>query len=122
MMSLNEYKAEEHDDDTNLSTLYNSETFDEIDMDEFEIGEVIDIITDVDEIKKMESKIKSTSFNYKDYKRNDIVWITVMLKPRNNSTAYKLGEMGVLRCKILQTYYGLNKLKQLKNRETIINF
>ena len=43
-----------------------------------------------------------------------------MLKPRNKSTAYPLGEMGVIKCKVLDTFYGLNKLKQLSKNQKIL--
>lgn len=101
---------------------YEKTDFEPIDSDEYEIESIIDIITDVEEIKKLESagNIKSTDLTYRSVDRNDIIWITCMLKARNNSTAYPLGEMGVIKCKVLDTFYGLNKLKQLKASDKIL--
>lgn len=102
---------------------YEKVDFEPIDSDEYEIESIIDIITDVEEIKKLESagsNIKSTDLTYRAVDRNDIIWITCMLKARNNSAAYPLGEMGVIKCKVLDTFYGLNKLKQLKASDKIL--
>jgi hypothetical protein len=130
--SIKEYKKNQEIDkdvpyvalnqpENSISNIYNKETFDPIDPNEYYIDKVVDIITDVEEIKEIEEKIKTTSFNYRGVDRNDILWLTVMLKPRNNSNAYPLGEMGVVQAKVLQTFYGLNKLKQLKATDKIIN-
>lgn len=92
-----------------------------IDSDEFEIEEIIDIFTDVEEIKEASgSNLKTMDLTNKSVDRNDIVWITARLKPRNNSTAYPLGEIGVLKCKVMETFYGLAKLNQLKASDKII--
>lgn len=120
--TINEFK--EYDNLSNDITILNLDTLEPIDSNEYEIEKVIDIITNVDDITKLEESINnlhSTSFNYKQIDRNDVIWLTVMLKARNNSTAYPLGEMGVIQCKVLQTFYGLNKLKQLKSSDKIIN-
>lgn len=123
--SYNISESKEYD---NLSdnVILNKETLEPIDSDIYEIDHVIDIITDQEEIKKFEArsasydKLNTTDLTYKTVDRNDIIWITCMLKPRNNSGAYPLGEMGVIQCKVLQTFYGLNKLKQLKQSDKII--
>lgn len=98
--------------------------FEPIDSSEYEIDQVIDIITDVEELKKIEEgsgkNLQTTNLTYKSVDRNDIIWITCMLKPRNSSSAYPMGEMGVIKCKVLETFYGLTKLKQLKATDKII--
>lgn len=98
--------------------------FEPIDSNEYEIDQVIDIITDVEELKKIEEgsgkNLQTTNLTYKSVDRNDIIWITCMLKPRNSSSAYPMGEMGVIKCKVLETFYGLTKLKQLKASDKII--
>ena len=107
-----------------LYFIHIEDTLEPIDSNEYEIEKVIDIITDVEQISKLEESVKnlqSTSFNYKELKNSSIIWLTVMLKPRNNSTAYPLGEMGCIQCKVLQTFYGLNKLKQLKASDKVFN-
>ncbi|TXG80917.1 MAG: hypothetical protein E6R13_07320 [Spirochaetes bacterium] len=120
--SIKHFLINEALDNSNDITIINKDTLEPIDSDEYEIESIIDIITDVEEIKKLESagNIKTTDLTYRAADRNDIIWITCMLKPRNNSTAYPLGEMGVIKCKVLDTFYGLNKLKQLKASDKIL--
>lgn len=100
------------------------EKIESINSDEYEIDQIIDIITDVEELKKIEEgsgkNLQTTNLTYKSVDRNDIIWITCMLKPRNSSSAYPMGEMGVIKCKVLETFYGLTKLKQLKSTDKII--
>lgn len=102
-------------------TILDKETLEPIDPEQYEIDKVIDVITDVEEIKKFEgaSNINRTDLNYRQVGKNDILWLTVMLKARNNSAALPLGEMGVVKVKVLQTFYGLNKLKQLKANDIV---
>jgi hypothetical protein len=38
------------------------------------------------------------------------------LKPRNKSIAYPIGEMGVIKVRVMQTFYGLNKINNLKKQ------
>lgn len=121
--TINDFKntLTESNDYDNLSTDVvglNKETLEPIDLKEFEIDSVVDIITDFEQIKKFESAVQSNSMTYMDPKDNKIFWMTVTLKPRNKSAAYPLGELGVIKCKILQTFYGLTKLKQLSNKLT----
>lgn len=103
---------------------YENKETEPIDSDVYEIDQIVDIITDVEEIKKLEeasgNNLQTTNLTYKSVDRNDIIWITCMLKPRNSSTAYPMGEMGVIKCKVLETFYGLNKLKQLKASDKIL--
>jgi hypothetical protein len=123
--NINEFKKNNkeatYDNLADDITIINKETLEPINSDEYEIDQIIDIITDQEEIKKFEgaSNISKTDLTYKTVDRNDILWITVMLKSRNNSSAYPLGELGVVKVKVLQTFYGLNKLKQLKTTDKI---
>jgi hypothetical protein len=116
------HKYENYDNLSDHVAIINKETLEPIDSDIYEIDSIVDIISDVDEIKKFENagNLKTTDLTYKSVDRNDIIWITCMLKPRNKSAAYPLGEMGVIKCKILDTFYGLNKLKTLKASDKIL--
>lgn len=96
------------------------DTLEPIDAKEWVIDTIIDIIQDPEDIEKYETACKennliTTDLTYKGVGVNDIIWITAMLKPRNNSTAYPMGELGVLQCRIMKTFYGTSKLNQLKH-------
>lgn len=112
---------ENYADFKEVTSIIDPETLEPIDPEIYEIDTIVDIITDQEEIKKFEgaSNIATTNLNYNTVGRNDILWLTVMLKPRNNSTAYPIGEMGVVQVKVLQTFYGLTKLKQLKSTDKV---
>jgi len=115
-------ETKEMDDNLANDLILHKDTLEPIDSDVWVIDRVVDVITDQEEIKKYEGaeNLQTTNLTYKSVDRNDIIWITCMLKPRNNSTAYPLGELGVLQCKVLNTYYGLNKLNQLSNSAKIL--
>ncbi len=121
-LKLAVHQYENYDNLSDHTVIINKETLEPIDSEIYEIDSIVDIISDVDEIKKFENagNLKTTDLTYKSVDRNDIIWITCMLKPRNKSAAYPLGEMGVIKCKILDTFYGLNKLKTLKASDKII--
>jgi len=107
----------------NLSNdlVFSKETLEPIDMNEYEIDSIIDILTDQEEIKKFENanNISSMNMTYTDAKRNDILWITCNLKSRNSSSAYPLSEIGCIQVKVLNKFYGLSKLKQLASQNKI---
>lgn len=99
------------------------ENLEEIDFDRYEIDAFVNIVTDPEKISLYESRaknIKSTDLSFKTVDRNDILYLTVMLKPRNSSVANKMGEIGVVRVRVIDTFYGLNKLKQLSHSDKII--
>lgn len=103
--------------------IFKKDTIEPIDPKVYYIDSVIDILTDQEEIKKYEAytdKIQSTSLTYNGTKDGDTIYIVCMLKSRNKSTAYPLGEIGVLRCKVLQSYYSLAILNQLKTSDRVI--
>jgi len=104
--------------------MLDKETLEPIDPKEWVIDTIIDVITDPKDIEKyenvvIENNLMTTDLTYKTVGKNDIIWITAMLKPRNNSTAYPIGELGVLQCKIIQTFYGTAKFNQLKQSGNI---
>ena len=124
--SINDFrkKNETKEMDTNMSDdilMFKPDTLAPIDPEVWAIDHIVDIIRDptdiakYDKIQKESNGYITTDLTYKGTGVGETIWITAMLKPRNNSTAYPMGELGVLQCKILQTYYGLTKLNQLKN-------
>jgi hypothetical protein len=80
-----------------------------------EIIKIIDIIRDEDEITKLETF--SGGFNLtsdiaaKELKRGDTIWLTALLKRPNSSSSYNQSVTGTLKCRIVDLYYGYNKLK-----------
>lgn len=111
---LNEIEYDEIDENKLI------QVYDEI-PDDMEIDQIIDVFSDFEEIKESHgNNLSTTNLVNKQVDRNDILWITCMLKPRNKSGAYPLGEIGVIKVKVLQTFYGLDKLKQLKKSDKIL--
>lgn len=126
--SINEFrkKNEAKEMDDNLSAdifMVKKDELIPIDTAEWTVDKVVDVITDLEQIKKFEGTaavyIKSTNLDYKDVTDNSVIYITCMLKPKNNSTAYPTGQLGILKCRVLQTYYGLTVLNQLKRSDKI---
>lgn len=100
------------------------DTLEPIDPEIWEIDSIIDIIIDQEKITKLEnaaSNLQTTNLTYRTVEKDNIIWITCLLKPRNKSVAYGMGEMGCLQCRVINTFYGLNKLKQLKDSSKIFN-
>lgn len=96
------------------------EVYEDIPEDMY-IDKIIDVFDNVDDLKESYgNQIDTTNMINRQVGRNDILWITCLLKPRNKSVAYPMGEMGVVKVKVLETFYGLNKLKQLKATDYII--
>lgn len=104
--------------DPNLSTDIvgvKKDTLEPLNMDEWEIDKVVDIITDVKEIAKYENAGSNVSLDLtvKEVKVGQKIYLTALLKPKNKSTAYPIGEMGVICARVTDVFYGLNKLNQL---------
>lgn len=84
-----------------------------------QIRQVTGVISDQKEIKKIENLLEkvpaapvfSTDLQLKTVKRGDIVWVTALLERPHATTAWNAQVMGVLKCRIVDYYYGLNKLK-----------
>lgn len=91
-----------------------------LDSGEYEvIDEPIDIlqitgmITDPDEISKIEEGFTlDTSLVVTDAKIGDIIWLTCLLQ-KTGSHGINSQSMGVMQCRIINTYKGLSKLSQL---------
>ena len=84
-----------------------------------EILQVTDVITDKDRISKLEEAISggpmfNADLTNKEVKRGDVIWVTALaVRPQstswNNQPSYH-----VLKCRIVDIFYGLNKLKTVK--------
>ena len=78
------------------------------------ILQVTGLITDEDEIKKIsEAFTLDTSVVVKDIKRGDILWLTCLLE-KSNTTSRNAQNWGVIKVRIVDYYYGLNKLNTIK--------
>jgi hypothetical protein len=97
--------------------MLDKETLEPIDPKEWEIDTIVDVILDPKDIEKYENAGTNVSMDLtvKSVDVGQILWLTALLKPRNKSIAYSIGEMGVIKVKVMSTYYGLNKLSQLKS-------
>ena len=79
-----------------------------------EIESIIDIIKDESVITKIEENITvDTAISVGEVKRGQIIYLTAMLKRSHQTTPYNQTTMGVLKCRIIDYFYGLNKLKQV---------
>ena len=83
-----------------------------------EIVKVTGLITNEDEIKKLDEiaggPVFSTDLGVKQVKRGDTIWITAFIqKPGSQSWANQQSQ-ATLKCRIVDIYMGLNKLNTLK--------
>jgi hypothetical protein len=87
----------------------------------FDIVKIIGIITDENEVNKLEEASGgfqlSTDLTVKEIKRGDIIWLTALLKRPHATTAFNQTTMGVIKARIIDYYYGLNKLKYINSEE-----
>lgn len=83
-----------------------------------EIEQIVDIIKDESVIAKIEENMTiDTSISVGEVKRGQILYLTALLKRPNQTVAFNQTTMGVLKVRIVDYYYGLNKLKQvMKNK------
>lgn len=99
------------------TTVIDPETLEEIKDGEFEITNILGIITDEEEIKKLD-EASQTEFIYNDFfnkklKVNDYIYLSVLLSPLNGSTAYQNGQPGVIKCRIIDMRRGLGWLNRV---------
>lgn len=82
------------------------------------IIQITGVITDEDEIKRLDEivggPILNTDISLKQVKRGDTVWLTALLQKPSSSTVYNSQTMSVIKARIVDIYYGLNKLNQMK--------
>jgi hypothetical protein len=85
------------------------------------IIQVTGVVTDEEEIKKIENQLDervssapvfNTDLQVKKIKRGDTIWVTALLE-KPNSTSWNAQSMGVIKCRVVDYYYGLNKLKYI---------
>lgn len=77
------------------------------------VDKITGILTDEDEIKKLEESFTpDTQLNVGEVKRGQIIWLTAILSKPGSS--YSSQTIGVLKCRVVDYYYGLNKLNSLK--------
>ena len=82
------------------------------------ITQITGIVTDPEEIKEIESAVKEnvtldTSLILKDVKRGQIIYLTALLE-KSKTASWNSQTMGVVKCRIVDYYYGLNKLRTIK--------
>ncbi len=86
-----------------------------------QIRNITGIITDENELNKIENQISeavpaapvfNTDLQLKTVKRGDVIWVTALLE-RPGPASYSSQTMGVLKCRIIDYFYGLNKLKYI---------
>ena len=100
-----------------MSKLDNGE-FEPIDG-EVNIVQILGIVDDPTEIKNIEKSIKEnftidTSLNLKNVKRGEILWLTALLQKDNKSQTLNSQTLGVVKVRVVDYFYGLNKLNQIK--------
>jgi hypothetical protein len=83
-----------------------------------EIVQITGVITDEDEIKKLDEvaggPVINTDLSLKQVKRGQEIWITCLLQRPSNSAVYNTQTIGLLKVRIIDIYYGLSKLSTLK--------
>ena len=121
-----QYEGKKQPNDPNLADdilLVKQDTLEELDPKDWEIEKIVDILTDLKTIKKIEENSGSNvsmDLTVKDVKIGQKIYLTALLKPKNKSTAYSIGEMGVIAARVTDVFYGLNKLNQLQKAGKLI--
>ncbi len=113
-MKIKKYK-DLSDDIVALSKLEDG-TYEEI-KEPVSILQVTGLITDPEEIKQIEEAFTmDTSLVVKDIKRGDILWLTALLE-KTNTTSRNAQNWGVVKVRVVDYYWGLNKLNTI-NKNT----
>ena len=83
-----------------------------------EIVQITGVITDEDEIKKLDEiaggPALNTDLSLKQVKRGQLIWLTCLLQKPSSSAVYNSQTMGTISCRIVDIWYGLSKLSTLK--------
>jgi hypothetical protein len=78
------------------------------------ILQVTGLITDPEEIQQIEEAFTmDTSLVVKDIKRGDILWLTCLLE-KTNTQSRNAQNWGVVQVRVVNYYWGLNKLNTIK--------
>lgn len=82
------------------------------------IVQVTGVITDEDEIKKLDEiaggPVFTTDLGVKQVKRGDVIWITAFIQKPGTQSWTNQQSQATLKCRIVDIYMGLNKLNQMK--------
>jgi len=83
-----------------------------------EIVQITGVITDKDEIKKLDEiaggPVFTTDLGIKQVKRGDTIWITAFIQKPSTTSWTAQNSQAVLKCRIVDIYYGLSKLNTIK--------
>lgn len=79
---------------------------------EWEIVNVIDVTTNEPIIK--EALIINAELGNKTVKRGDIIWITALLKKKDQSDSFHQSQMGVLKVRVSDIYNTISILNSVK--------
>ena len=87
-----------------------------------DIVQITGIVPD-EEVKEIEKSLKEnvtldTSLTITDVKRGKELWLVALLK-KSNSTAWNAQQLGVIKVRVIDFFYGLNKLHSLKSKGKI---
>lgn len=105
------------DDIVALKELENGEI--ETIKEPIKIVQITGLITEPERIKKLEEAINggpvfSTDFQTKQVKRGDIIWVTAFIQKSGSTVSWSSQQsQAVLKCRIVDIYNGLNKLKYI---------
>lgn len=102
-------------DDIVILSKLDSGDYEEI-KEPVEIVQITGIITDEDEIAKLDEASGThinTDLSLKEVKRGQELWITCLLK-KPNSLALNSQSLGLIKVRIIDIFYGLSKLSTLK--------
>ena len=77
-----------------------------------ELVQITGILTDEEEIEKIEESFIPVTMN-DNIKRGEIIWLTAIIKKKNVSiTSYQ--NMAVIKARIVEIYEGMSALKNIK--------
>lgn len=116
MKKFSDYKYTNMADDfTDLKKDQDGEDLQELNLEDFEIVKVIDVIKDTTELTNvLEGKrvLLNSGVNIKDIKKGDELYVTVMLQPKSIGVGLSpQNSMGVIKCRVADLYQGLGVLK-----------
>jgi len=77
-----------------------------------ELVQITGILTDKDEINKLEESFTPVTMN-DNIKRGEIIWLTAIIKPKN-TTITNTQNVAVIKARIVEIYHGMGALKNIK--------
>jgi len=88
-------------------------TYEEI-KEPITILQVTGLITDEKELSKIEEAFTlDTSLTIRGVERGQIIWLTALLE-RTSGSSINSQKLGVVKCRVVDYFYGLNKINQVK--------